>query len=91
VSGWLKACLSRQREVAGHGGSRSRWKQVVRGGRWVGETERCVLDGLVGGGEPALVLAEVFLPGGDPELFDEPVAAVGVTVQLPPGGPGAQP
>jgi hypothetical protein len=38
-----------------------------------------LLDGLVGDGEPTLVLAEVFFPSGDPELFDEPVTAVGVS------------
>jgi hypothetical protein len=48
-----------------------------------------LFDGLVGGGEPAVVLSKVLVPGGDPELFDETVAVVGVAVELPPGCAGA--
>ena len=56
---------------------------MVGGGGWVGESQGGLLDLLVGGGEPSVVLTLVFVPGSDPELFEEPVTVRGVAVQLP--------
>src|SRR5215204_310694 len=51
--------------------------------RGVRERQRRFLDRLVRCGQAALVLAEVFLPGGDAKHLDESVRLFTVAVQLP--------
>ena len=59
--------------------------------RGIGEGQRGLLDHLVGSGEAALVLAEVFLPGGHPEDLHEPIRMFAVSVYLPAGRPSSEP
>jgi hypothetical protein len=53
--------------------------------------ERSLLDCLVFGGEPFVVLALVFVPAGDVELLDEQVRVFPDAVQVPPDCSGAEP
>src|SRR3954454_18867558 len=50
-----------------------------------------LLDGLVFGGESFVVLALVFVPGGDVELLDEQVRVFPDAVEVPSDGTGAEP
>jgi hypothetical protein len=52
--------------------------------------ERRVLDGLVLGREPTVVLALMLLPGPHLELLHEQVGALSDAVEVPPGGAAAE-
>jgi hypothetical protein len=53
---------------------------VISGHRGIGEGQRGLLNHLIGCGQAALVLAEVFFPGGDAEDLDEAIGTFGVSV-----------
>ena len=53
---------------------------MLRVHRGIREGQRSLLDHLVGSGEAALMLAEVFLPGGHAEDLNEAIRMFAVSV-----------
>src|SRR5215212_2183433 len=94
---WITKAVSDERRAASVSNSGSvtppalRRQQVFRVHRGIREGQRGFLDDLIGSGEAALVLAQVFLPGGHAEYLNEAIRVFAVSVQLPAGRPGSEP